>query len=141
MRERLFGSAEADCLRSEIEDFTTPHVMRLLRNRIGGIKGYSGPIFLEWAQLVEMEMVGFVSNHVIIVTAEDHGGLLARRGLTTESIADISKTQQPPEAKARYVQRKIQGDNFGDWMIFENSLDPGKFADSMLKAISWVQGL
>ncbi len=141
MRERLFGSPRAHVLRGQIEQLTTPHVMRLLRGRLSSIKGQPGPVFLEWAQLVEMRMIGFVSNRVIIVTADDYNALLAKRGLTVESILDIAEIQQPPDVKARGVQRKLKADGFGDWMIFENSLDPGKFAESMRRAIAWVQDL
>ncbi len=138
MRTRLFGSDEANRLRVEVERITTPHVMRLLRARLKEAKGI---VLLEWAQLVEMDMVSFVNNRVIVVGADDHPAFLEKRGLTPENIVEVSRTQLSVSEKVARIERKIEEDKYGDQITFLNSLNPKVYQRSMWQVVEWVRGL
>ncbi len=141
MRQRLFGSAQADERRAQLEEITKPHVMRLLRARLKGLRGVA---ILEWAQLVEMDMMGLVNNRVIVVRVqgdEDARRFLHKRHLRPDQIADVLKVQWSARQKVARLESVIKRDHFGEYLVFTNTPQNIPFEHRMKKMLEQIRKL
>ncbi len=97
----------------------TPLLVRLRRASYGK----QGLIVVSAALLAESELLSFVNNQVVLVTASKSAQQerLAARGLTAEEIALRLKAQAGTDEKQQLIKAAIAHERFGELYTFENS--------------------
>ena len=110
LAEKLF-SAETDL--NDIhwaQQLVYPHVERLYRDAIAS---KTGILLIEWAQLVEMNMLSWVNNTVIVVDSPAHDQLAQTRGLSEDYVQHITRWQWTVDRKQKAIQTDIDQQHYG----------------------------
>ncbi|MBI4433956.1 dephospho-CoA kinase [Candidatus Uhrbacteria bacterium] len=74
-----------------------PHIERKLREALHGARGV---VFLEWAQLAEMQLGQWTNHHAIVVDTPDRAIFAKCRGITDAEQAAIARYQWSTDRKA-----------------------------------------
>lgn len=117
---RLFGDDyEAEAERRHITKLTMPHVARMYRDALRGVKGL---VIVEWAQLAEMGMGPWTNNNVIVVGSVHRATFASRRGITEERLEQLDAIQWSALAKAAALGERAARDKSGTVLAHDNVL-------------------
>ena len=125
LKVRIFDPHCPNDVRRAVHDLTTPHVLRLYRKYLKGVRGV---VLVEWAQLVEMGLANLVNNRVIVVDSPDRDELLKKRGIDRDAFDRVAAHQWSVEQKVSTLESVVARDQFGSVVAYENSLDPERSA-------------
>lgn len=109
MAEILFR-ADAEAAREAVTKLTMPHVARMYRSAIAGVKGL---VIVEWAQIAEMDMGPWTNNNVIVVDSPDRPTFLKQRNVDPERIKVMDTIQWPVMRKVRAFESRADRDHNG----------------------------
>jgi pantetheine-phosphate adenylyltransferase len=135
LKARLFAPDCPPEIREQIHELTSPHVMRLYRKALAQV---SGMVFVEWAQLAEMNMSDLVNHNVVVVESPDRAMLLKKRGIDADTFAKIDANQWSVDKKVAALQAAAGQAHYGHTVVYQNHLDP-KASKAGLEAL--VQSL
>lgn len=99
-----------------------------------------GLVFIEWAQMAEMDLSHWVNHNVIVVDAktEIRDIFIEARGLEPEVVSGLKGRQWSAEEKAESIANRAEEDGWGEVLLYEN--DPNQnmideLIDSLLEML------
>lgn len=112
------SKADPEVIRT-LQGMARPHIFRLFREAVRGQKGI---ILVEWAQLVEDEMLAFVNNRVIVVDSPDRDAMLANRGVPKEFFEKFAERQWSTDKKVAAIEQEVKLSGYGRLFRYTNRL-------------------
>jgi pantetheine-phosphate adenylyltransferase len=106
-------------LRNLYNDIVRDPILYEMKQRMFGKQGI---IFISSALLVEADLLSYVNNNVILITAdyEIRKERLLKRGYSSESIENRMSAQLDASAKEGAIRGKIAKDQYGSLTIYKN---------------------
>lgn len=114
---RMFDPATPEATRDRIRALTAPHIMRLYRQALRGVRGV---ILVEWAQLAEMHMGSFVNHRTLVIESPDRAAFAMERGLGDKLLKHVAATQWSAERKSASLARDAREAGGGLVLRYEN---------------------
>lgn len=106
---------------STTEGLTKPHVHRKYREALAGFKGL---VVLEWSQIAEMGMSGWVNGNVIVVDSPDRDRFIAERGIDPARLAAMDAIQWSASRKLAELQNVATANGHGTALLHQNVIRP-----------------
>lgn len=114
-------------LRMEIQNLTQPFVDVKYREALKKVR--PGVVFIEWAQLAEMEM-GWLANHnTIVVDSPDRQHFLSQRNISMQQFSERSRFQWTAEQKVKALESNAFQSGNGYIIQFQNTINDNKIQD------------
>lgn len=98
-----------------------PHVERLFREHTRDLHGI---ILVEWAQFVEMDMLHWVNNNVILVSSPQQRVFARKRELDANYQQGVKRLQLSTVEKRKQLLAKIERDGHGQLIECVNAMTP-----------------
>lgn len=114
---KIFDKQTSDADRQFVVDLTLPHVHRLFRQEIVGLKGL---VVVEWAQMAEMDMGAWTNNNVILVDSPDRQKFIEARGLDPVRVRHMARLQLSAEDKLKRLGAAAIAAQSGEVLLHEN---------------------
>ncbi len=118
LAERLFAPTIGPTVFEAVMKLTTPHVERKYRE---ALKGKTGLIIVEWAQMAEMGMSKWVNHRVIVVDSPDRARFAKKRGIDPGQLDRVIAKQWNADRKAGELQEAAMKAGFGAAQIHKNN--------------------
>jgi pantetheine-phosphate adenylyltransferase len=115
---KLFSEDCSHETRAQVIALTMPHVHRLYRDRLLNIP--KGLIVVEWAQMAEMDMSGWVNHNTIVVDSADRLRFAEKRGISPKRLGEFMKYQWSADEKWRVLMERVTRDHHGATQPFLN---------------------
>lgn len=138
IKEVLFDPSAPVGLREKLEKLTAPQVDRLYR---AALKGKRGLVVLEWAQLAEMGMHHWTNNNVLVVEAASRIVNARERGISVDTLEEMSKFQWRADQKAAFLREQCVQDKHGTVLEMANPRNPLLFKQELDNVVAGVREL
>jgi len=138
LKRRIFTHSSSDEMMKKVVELTSPHVMRLYRQKLTQAKGF---VIVEWAQMAQMEMSYLVNHQVIVVESADREMFLEKRGIDQETFTRVSSHQWGAQRQVEALQTVIDRDGYGKVLSYENHYDPVQSDEGLAGLVDTIRGL
>jgi len=120
LKARYFSPATSMEERQDLRRIVQPHIEAMYEEATHGL---SGIIVLEWAALIEDDMLDWVDHHVIIVDSPNRDAFIAERGIDWNMLRTLGQMQLSHAEKLARALQAIQG--VGRGRMYEYVNTPG----------------
>ncbi len=118
LAQHLFADTTGPIGIGWVQQLVLPHVERLYRQAIAGLTGF---IIVEWAQFVEMDMLNWVNNNIILVRSDERSAFAAQRALSADYVTGAARLQFDPDQKQTGIEHAITQQHYGRCIHYKNS--------------------
>jgi hypothetical protein len=95
------------------------------------LNGKTGLILIEWARLIEDDMLPLVNNNVIIVESPERQEFLQNRGVSEKISKVLGNQQLSPDEMEEFVQKQIKKTGVGRVVRYCN--ERGKVPSNLIE--------